>query len=57
MAALVGIILFIVAAILKLVNQHLNWIIWLIIIGGILYGAELLWGWRRAGAGYYRRVP
>jgi type III secretory pathway component EscS len=54
MAALIGVILAVVAAILKLVNQHLNWIIWLLIISVILIGAEVVWGWRRGG---YYRVP
>ena len=53
--AVVGTILFIIAAILKLVNQHLDWLLWLIIIGGILIGLDVAWVWRRGG--YYRRVP
>lgn len=53
--AVIGTILFIVAAILKLVSQHPNWIIWLVIIGGILIGLEVVLVWRRGG--YYRGVP
>lgn len=55
MLAVIGVILGAVAAILKLVNQHGNWIIWLLIIAVILIGAECAWGWHRGG--YYRRVP
>lgn len=57
MLALLGVILAAIALILKLVGTHLNWIIWLLIIAVILIGADVVWGWRRAGAGYYRRVP
>jgi hypothetical protein len=53
--AVVGTILFIIAAILKLVSQHLNWVLWLVIIGGILIGLDVCLVWRRGG--YYRRVP
>ena len=57
MLAIIGVILLAIAAILKLVGQHLDWVEWLIIIGAILIGADVIWGWRRAGPGYYRRVP
>jgi hypothetical protein len=57
MFALLGVILGAIALILKLVGTHLNWIIWLLIIAVILIGADVVWGWRRAGVGYYRRVP
>ena len=57
MLAIVGVILLIIAAILKLVSQHLDWVEWLIIIGAILIGVDVIWGWRRVGTGYYRRVP
>lgn len=57
MLAIVGTVLFVIAAILKLVNEHLDWLLWLIIIGGILIGLDVIWGWRRVGPGYYRRVP
>jgi hypothetical protein len=53
--AVIGTILFIVAALLKLVNQHLDWVLWLVIIGGILIGLDVSWIWHRGG--YYRRVP
>jgi hypothetical protein len=55
MLAAIGLVLFIIAAILELVKQHLDWVIWLVIIGGALVAADVIWGWRRAGAGYYRR--
>lgn len=49
-----GIIAFIagiVAAILKLTNQHADTIVWLLIIGLIAASVELLWSWHRGG--YY----
>jgi len=52
--AIVGFVLYVVAGILELVNKHLNWVIWLIIIGGALVAIDVAWGWRRAGPGYYR---
>ena len=55
MLAAIGLVLYVIAAILELVNKHLNWVIWLVIIGGALVAADVIWGWRRAGAGYYRR--
>ena len=57
MLAVIGVVLAVIAAILKLVNQHLNWILWLLIIAVILIGVDVVWGWRRVGTGYYRRVP
>jgi hypothetical protein len=52
--AIVGFVLYVVAGILELVNKHLNWVIWLIIIGGALVAIDVAWNWRRAGPGYYR---
>ena len=57
MLAVIGVVLAVIAAILKLVSQHLNWVLWLVIIAVILIGIDVAWGWRRVGAGYYRRVP
>lgn len=54
MLAVIGLILAIVAAILKLVNQHPDWISWLVIFAIILIGIDVVWGWHRGG--YYRRV-
>ena len=54
MIAVVGLILYVIAGILELVNKHLNYVIWLLIIGGALVAIDVIWGWRRAGAGYYR---
>jgi hypothetical protein len=54
MIAVVGLILYIIAAILELIGKHLDWVIWLVIIGGALVAIDVIWGWRRAGAGYYR---
>jgi hypothetical protein len=53
--AVVGLILYIIAGILELISKHLNFVIWLIIIGGALVAIDVIWGWRRAGAGDYRR--
>jgi hypothetical protein len=52
MLAIVGVILEVIAAVLKLVGKHGDWVIWLIILGAILIGCEVAWGWRRSG--YYR---
>jgi hypothetical protein len=52
MLAVIGFILFAVGIILKLVDKHLDWIIWLVLIGGALACAEMVWGWHRGG--YYR---
>jgi|HubBroStandDraft_3_1064219.scaffolds.fasta_scaffold330202_2 hypothetical protein len=53
MLAVAGAVLGIIAAILKLVNQHENWIIWLLIVAVILVCVDVAWGWRRGG--YYHR--
>ena len=52
MFAVIGFVAGVVAAILKLTNQHANAIIWLLIIGLIGVAVEALWGWHRGG--YYR---
>ena len=49
MIAVLGVALFIIAGILELVKQHLDLVLWLIIIGGILIGVEVAWGWNRGG--------
>ena len=49
MLAIIGVVLAAIAAILKLVGKHPDWILWLIIIAVILIGAEVAWGWRRSG--------
>jgi hypothetical protein len=54
MLAIIGVVLAVIAAILELVKQHENWVIWLLIIAVILIGIDVAWGWRRAGPGYYR---
>jgi len=53
MFAVVALVCGIVAAILKLVNQHQDAIQWLLIIGLVCLGIEAVWGWHRAG--YYHR--
>jgi len=53
MFAVIGFVCGVVAAILKLTNQHANAIVWLLIIGLIAVSVEVLWGWHRAG--YYGR--
>ena len=52
MFAVIAFICGVVAAILKLVNQHTGTIAWLLVIGLIALAVEVLWGWHRAG--YYR---
>jgi hypothetical protein len=42
MFAIVGLIAFIIAALFKLVNAHTDVVEWLIIVGGIAYGIELV---------------
>jgi hypothetical protein len=54
MLAVLGVILEVIAAILKLVSKYPGAITWLIIIGAILIGAEVAWGWNRGGR--YSRV-
>jgi hypothetical protein len=49
MLAVVGVVLVAIAGILKLVSKYPDAIIWLIIIGVILIGAEVAWGWNRGG--------
>jgi hypothetical protein len=53
MFAVVGLICGLVAAILRLTNQHGNVVSWLVIIGVICACTELVWFWHRGG--YYRR--
>jgi hypothetical protein len=51
MLAILGFIAFAIAGILELVKTHQNAVIWLVIVGGLLVCAEVLWGWygRRRG--------
>jgi hypothetical protein len=51
MFAVIGFVCGVVAAILKLTNQHTGTIIWELIIGLIAVSVEVLWGWHRSG--YY----
>jgi uncharacterized membrane protein len=51
MFAVIAFVCGVVAAILKLVNQHTDTITWLLIIGLIAVSVEVLWGWHRSG--YY----
>lgn len=53
--AIVGCVLLVIAAILKLVSKYPDQIIWLIIIGAFLIGLDVALIWRRGG--YYRRGP
>jgi hypothetical protein len=53
MLAVLAFVAFVVAAVLEFVKTHLSAVIWLVIIGGILISAHVLWGWygtRRARA-------
>jgi hypothetical protein len=54
MFAVVGLIAFIVAAILRLIGKHAGIVDWMVIIGGLAYGLHLLWGWTDAP---WRRAP
>jgi hypothetical protein len=51
--AAVGVVVLIIAGLLKLTSQHTDLITWLIILGGILIGLDVALIWRRGG--YYRR--
>lgn len=53
--AVAGIIALAIAAVLELVKAHENFVIWLVILGGILIGAEVVWG--RYGTRFGRRTP
>jgi len=55
MFAVFGVILAVIAAILKLTGKYPDAILWLIIFAIILVGAEVAWGWNRGGR-TYRRV-
>jgi hypothetical protein len=54
MLAVLALVAFVIAAILKLIAKDPQAQIWLIIAGGILVSAHCLWGWtpwrNRAGA-------
>jgi hypothetical protein len=49
MLAVLAFVAFVVAGILELTKTHLNVVIWLVIIGGALVAAEVIWGWNRTG--------
>ena len=51
--AIAGIIALVIAAILELVKVHQDYVVWLIILGAILIGAEVVWG--RYGTRFGRR--
>jgi uncharacterized membrane protein YoaK (UPF0700 family) len=53
MFAVIAFVCGVVAAILKLTNQHADTVAWLVIIGLIAVSVEVAWGWHRAG--YYGR--
>jgi uncharacterized membrane protein len=55
MLAVIGLVLYVIAAILQLTSKYTDKVIWLVIIGGALVAIDVAWGWRRAGPGYYRR--
>jgi len=52
MFAVVALVCGIVAAVLKLTNQHGDVVDWLVIIGLIAAAVELVYAWHRGG--YYR---
>jgi hypothetical protein len=45
--AILAFIVFVIAAILKLVGKDVGAIQWLLIIGGLLVSAAVAWGWGR----------
>lgn len=51
MLAILAFIVFVIAAILKLVGKDTNALQWLLIIGGLLVSAAVAWGW---GAPWWR---
>jgi cytochrome bd-type quinol oxidase subunit 1 len=57
MLALIGFILGIVAAVLKLQHGNGDTILWLVIFGVILGCAEMVFGWYRGGYYGRRNVP
>jgi hypothetical protein len=52
MLAIVGLVLYVIAAILKLTDKYPNALIWLIIIGGALVAIDVAWGWNARGRRY-----
>jgi hypothetical protein len=50
--AVIGLILYVIAAILELVSKYTDKVVWLLIIGGALVAVDVIWGWRyrRRGA-------
>jgi hypothetical protein len=56
MLAIIGVILAVIAGILELVNRHVSWVVWpLLIVAVILIGAEVAWG--RPWVNYRRTGP
>jgi membrane-bound ClpP family serine protease len=55
MGAIAGVILLVIAAFLKATAGNPSIMIWLIIVGAILIGAEVAWGWNRGGRTYRTR--
>jgi hypothetical protein len=55
MLAILGVILLVIAAFLKATAGNPSIMIWLIIVGAILIGVDVAWGWNRGGR-TYRRV-
>ena len=49
MLAIAGIIAEVIAAFIKATHGNASIMTWLIIIGAILIGAEVAWGWNRGG--------
>lgn len=52
MLAIVGVVLAVIAAVLKLVSERPDIQVWLIIIAVICIGVDVAMGWRHVG--YYR---
>jgi hypothetical protein len=51
--AAAGVVVLVIAGLLKLTSQHTDLITWLIILGAILIGLEV--AWLRRGSYYHRR--
>lgn len=55
MLAVIAFVLFAIAGILKLVGKHADWIMWLVIFGGLFVSANCAWGTHPGGWYPWRR--
>jgi hypothetical protein len=49
MLAILGAVLYAIGIILKLVDKHPDWIIWLVLVAGLLVAVDVAWFARRSG--------